>query len=66
MQIRFVRLKRNPKICPTNRRSLAFFLGFPGGTRGKEPTCQYAGDLKDMGLIPGLGRYPGEGDGYPL
>ena len=38
------------------------FLGFPGGSAGKEPTCN-AGDL---GLIPGLGRSPGEGSGYPL
>ena len=38
------------------------FLGFPCGSAGKEPTCN-AGDL---GLIPGLGRSPGEGKGYPL
>ena len=38
------------------------FLGFPGGSAGKEPTCN-AGDL---GSIPGLGRSPGEGKGYPL
>ena len=25
-----------------------------------------AGDIKDMGLIPGLGRAPGEGHGNPL
>ena len=37
------------------------FLGFPGGSAGKESTCN-AGDL---GLIPGLGRSPGEGKGYP-
>ena len=24
------------------------------------------GDMKDAGLIPGLGRFPGEGSGYPL
>jgi len=36
--------------------------GFPGGSAGKEPTCN-AGDL---GSIPGLGRSPGEGKGYPL
>ena len=33
-------------------------LGFPGGS----DACN-AGDL---GLIPGLGRSPGEGNGYPL
>ena len=38
------------------------FLGFPGGSDGKESTCN-AGDL---GLIPGLGRSPGGGHGKPL
>ena len=38
------------------------FLGFPSGSAGKESTCN-AGDL---GSVPGLGRYPGEGKGYPL
>ena len=38
------------------------FLGFPGGSLIKESACN-AGDL---GLIPGLGRSPGEGNGYPL
>ena len=38
------------------------FLGFPGGSAGKESACN-AGDL---GLIPGLGRSPEEGKGYPL
>ena len=37
-------------------------MGFPDGSDGKESACS-AGDL---GLIPGLGRYPGEGKGYPL
>ena len=36
--------------------------GFPGGSDGKESTCN-AGDL---GLIPGWGRFPGEGKGNPL
>ena len=36
------------------------FLDFPGGSAGKESTCN-AGDL---GSIPGLGRSPGEGKGY--
>ena len=34
----------------------------PGGSDGKESACN-AGDL---GSIPGLGRSPGEGNGYPL
>ena len=36
--------------------------GFPGGSDGKEPTCN-AGDL---GSITRLGRSPGGGDGNPL
>ena len=36
--------------------------GFPGGSEGKASACN-AGDL---GLIPGLGRSPGEGNGNPL
>ena len=37
-------------------------LGFPSGSAGKESVCS-AGDL---GSIPGWGRSPGEGKGYPL
>ena len=40
-------------------------MGFPGGASGKEPTCQCK-RLKDVGLIPGSGRSPGEGNGNPL
>ena len=36
-------------------------MGFPCGSAGKESACN-AGNL---GFIPGLGRYPGEGKGYP-
>ena len=38
------------------------FLGFPGGSDGKEST-RNAGDL---GSIPELRRSPGEGNSYPL
>ena len=38
------------------------YLGFPGGSEGKESDCN-AGDL---GLIPGWGRSPGVGKGSPL
>ena len=37
-------------------------LGFPCGSAGKESTC----NVGDLGLIPGLGRSPREGKGYPL
>ena len=38
------------------------FLGFPGSSAGKEPAC----NVGDLGSIPGLGRSPGEGNGYLL
>ena len=38
------------------------FLGFLGGSAGKESACN-AGDL---GSIPGFRRSPGEGKGHPL
>ena len=37
-------------------------MGFPDGSDGKESACS-AGD---PGLIPGLGRSPGEGNSNPL
>ena len=37
-------------------------MGFFGGSDSKESACS-AGD---MGLIPGLERFPGEGNGYPF
>ena len=39
--------------------------GFPGGAHGKEPAAN-AGDVRDVGLIPGSGRAPGGGHGSPL
>ena len=38
------------------------FLGFPCDSAGKESIC----NVGDLGLIPGLGRSPGERKGYPL
>ena len=52
----------------SQRNSLLFFhslcghLGFPGSSNSKECTC----NAGDPGLIPGLGRSPGEGNGNPL
>ena len=40
----------------------AYSLGFPGGLDGKESAC----NVGDPGLISGLGRSSGEGNGYPL
>ena len=39
--------------------------GFPDGSAGKESSCN-AGDTRDMGLIPVLGRSPKEENGNPL
>ena len=66
---------KDPAFCNENQRSHMmqwrldtvkyinkYFGGFPCGSDGEESTCN-AGDL---GSIPGLGRSPGEGKGYPL
>ena len=37
-------------------------MGFPGGSDGKESACHAV----DLDLITGLGRCPGEGNGYAL
>ena len=37
------------------------YEGFPGGSNSKESACNAGG----LGLIPELGRSPGEGNGYP-
>ena len=51
------------KICwRRNRLPTPVFLGFPGGSVGKESACN-AGDLDS---IPGLGRLLGGGHGNPL
>ena len=38
------------------------YMGFPGGSDGKEPAC----NVGDPGSIPGSERYPGEGQGNTL
>ena len=38
------------------------FLGFPGGSDGEESVY----NVGNLGLIPGVGRSPGEGNSYPL
>ena len=42
--------------------SNSMFKGFLCGSAGKERAC----NVGDLGSIPGLGRSPGEGQGYPL
>ena len=41
---------------------LSRLIGFPGGSDGKAS----ARNVGDLGLIPGSGRSPGEGNGNPL
>ena len=51
-----------PLLNESNNRGLLNLTGcFPSGSDGKESACN-AGDLVS---IPGLGRSPGEGNGYP-
>ena len=39
--------------------------GFPGGSEVKNLSAN-EGNARDTSLIPGLGRYPGEGNGNPF
>ena len=48
-------------VCFLNKKELSP-KGFPCGSAGKESACS----VGDLGSIPGLGRSPGEGNGYPL
>ena len=52
----------DPWVRRRDRLSTPVFLGFPGGSSGKE-SAYNAGDL---GSIPRLGRSPGEENGNPL
>ena len=60
---------QRPGLIPRSRRSTwrgdrlltPVFSGFPCGSAGKF-TCNVGG----LGLIPGLGRSPGQGESYPL
>ena len=45
-----------------DRLPIPIFLGFPGGSAGKESAC----NARDLGSFPGLERSPGERNGYPL
>ena len=65
--ILYIRMS-NTHICHSIRmiysshKCFVLFGGFPLGSAGKEPTC----NVEDLGSIPGLGRSPGEGKGYPF
>ena len=62
-------MRRKASSCSTGgswedclKPALPLGLGFPFGSGGKESTCT----VGVLGLIPGLGRSPGEGKSYPL
>ena len=44
-----------------------YVWGFPGGASGRKPAANAnAGEVRNVGSIPGLGRSHGEGNGNPL
>ena len=49
-----------PKSLPMV--TIAMKLGFPGSSVSKESAC----NAGDAGSTPGLGKFPGEGNGTPL
>ena len=57
-------LERFPKIISFYKH-LEILMGFPGSSVVKNLLAS-VGDAKDMGLIPGLGRSSGIGNGNPL
>ena len=50
---------------PAEQSGKLYFLGFLDDAVVKNPPAN-AGDARDVGSIPGLGRSPGEGNGNPL
>ena len=49
-------------IIQANLQTLRSVMGFPRGSSGKESLS----NTGDQGSIPGLGRSPVEGEGYPF
>ena len=45
-----------------NLKKILIYMGFPGGSDGKESAC----NAGDPGSVPGSGRSAGEGLDYPL
>ena len=50
------------KLSDKSSKLYLILLYFPGGSDDKESACH----VGDLGSIPGLGRSPGEGNGYSL
>ena len=51
-----------PDLVGRNKQCLSLTGGFPDSSVGKESAC----NAGDPGSIPGFGKSPGEGKGYPL
>ena len=67
MSFKFIasQLQIHPSLLACNMGTFSLVSqheGFPGSSAGKESTC----NTGNPGLIPGAGRSPGEGLGYPL
>ena len=50
------------KLCCSFLSCSCMMWDFPGGSDGKASVY----NVRDLGSIPGLGRFPGEGNGNPL
>ena len=67
VEIRYTVFSAKLDLCfsrwatPSNILLLYLLQGFPSDSVGKESSC----NVGDMGLIPGFGRSPGEGNGNP-
>ena len=57
-----VRFLGREDLLRRDRLPTAVLQGVPGGSAGKESAC----NVGDLGSIPGLGKFPGEGKSYPL
>ena len=64
LYVNYTSIKNKLIWCIKNKNLFSFYLSLwhPGGSDGKESACNSG----DPALIPGLGRSPGEGNGYPF
>ena len=62
IQLYWISFKTDEIIILLNRMLVYMYVqDFPGDSDGKESAC----NVRDQGLIPGSGRSPEEGNGYP-
>ena len=62
LQVQEKRLDLPVPVAPAWDSGLEAIERSPGGSDGKESAC----NVEDLGLIPGSGKSPGEGNGSPL